>query len=205
MTIPLPAARLPRMDDEAAPAPGGGDEAGGSAGAGRRLLLIGGRSGVGKSTVAWEVSALLRRREVAHCLVEGDNLDQVHPAPADDPHRSRITERNLAAVWANFEALGHRSLVYTNTVSVLEEDMFRRAMGGGDIRITRVLLTAGDDTVRERLALRETGSQLLPHIERSRRAARLLDAEAPPDTVRVPTDGRTVEEVAAHVVAATAW
>jgi ABC-type dipeptide/oligopeptide/nickel transport system ATPase subunit len=48
-------------------------------------LLIGGRSGVGKSTVGWEVSAQLQDRSVAHCLIEGDFLDQAYPPPEGDP------------------------------------------------------------------------------------------------------------------------
>ncbi len=75
------------------------------------VLLIAGRSGVGKSTVAWQVSAVLRAAGTAHCLVEGDLMDQVDPAPPDDPDRSAITERNLAAVWANYAALGQRRLI----------------------------------------------------------------------------------------------
>ncbi|GAB2976559.1 hypothetical protein GCM10027184_28300 [Saccharothrix stipae] len=171
----------------------------------RELLLIGGGAGVGKSSVGWEVSQLLQARETPHCFVEGDFLDQIHPAPADDPHRTAITERNLAAIWANYAALGQRRLVYTNTVSVLEEPMLRRAMGPGAVRSTLVLLTAEEATVRERLARREIGSQLAPHVERSLAMARLLDAEAPPPTVRVATDGRSVEEIAHEVVRVAAW
>lgn len=171
----------------------------------RELLLIGGGAGVGKSSVGWEVSQLLQRHDIAHCFVEGDFLDQIHPAPADDPHRTAITERNLAAIWANYAALGQRRLVYTNTVSVLEEPMIRRAMGGGSIRVTSVLLTADEATIRERLARREIGSQLAPHIERSLATARRLDGEAPPHTTRVPTDGRSVEEIAGEVLLAAAW
>ncbi|MFI1869800.1 hypothetical protein [Streptomyces jumonjinensis] len=169
------------------------------------VLLIGGRSGVGKSTVGFEVSALLQEQGIAHCLLEGDCLDQVHPAPAGDPHRSAITERNLAAVWANYAALGHRRLIYTNTVSVLEADMFRRALGGDALRVVKVLLTAGDTTVRTRLARRETGIRLTEHIERSALAARRLEERAPDDTVRVVTDGRPVPEIAGEVIAATGW
>ncbi|PDP87157.1 hypothetical protein CQJ94_13455 [Glycomyces fuscus] len=185
--------------------PDGGSDGGDTTGTRRRLLLIGGGSGTGKTTVGWEVSVVLRRRGIAHCVLEGDQMDQVHPAPPGDPHRSGITERNVAAVWANYAALGHHRLVYTNTVSVLEEDMLRRAMGGGDIGVTRILLTANEATVRARLAVRETGSQLLPHVERSLEAAAHLDTEAPAGTVRVATDGLTVEEVAARVVAAAGW
>ncbi|MET9222546.1 hypothetical protein ABZX65_27835 [Streptomyces sp. NPDC003300] len=169
------------------------------------VLLIGGRSGVGKSTVAWEVSELLREADVAHCVIEGDLMGQVHPAPPDDPRRSAITERNLAAVWANFAALGHRRLIYTNTVSVLEHDMFVRALGGGPPRVVRVLLTADDATARTRLARRETGSQLAPHISRSDVMARHLAEHAPQDTVRIATDGRSVVDIAREVVAATGW
>ncbi|WP_268932955.1 hypothetical protein [Streptomyces albidus (ex Kaewkla and Franco 2022)] len=33
------------------------------------LLLIGGGAGVGKTTVAWEVSAVLQARGTEHCLI----------------------------------------------------------------------------------------------------------------------------------------
>ncbi|WP_330238808.1 hypothetical protein [Streptomyces sp. NBC_00525] len=169
-------------------------------------LLIGGRAGVGKTTAAWEVSARLRAAGVAHAVVDGDFMGAVHPAPDGDPDRSLITARNLAAVWANYAELGLRRLVYTNTVSVLagSAPMFERAMGA-EVRCVRVLLTASDTTAAERLAGRETGSGLERELRNSARKARLLDAQAPPDTVRVPTDGRTVVDVAARIVALTGW
>ncbi|MBB5937077.1 energy-coupling factor transporter ATP-binding protein EcfA2 [Streptomyces zagrosensis] len=168
------------------------------------VLLIGGRSGVGKSTVAWEVSALLQAAGTAHCLIEGDLMDQIHPAPPDDPDRSAITERNLAAVWANYAALGQRRLVYTNTVSILEGAMFRRVLGE-PVRLVPLLLTAQDTTAAERLAGREIGSQWEPHVQRSAVMARHLAEHAPAGTVRVATDGRSVPDIARDVVAATGW
>jgi Na+-driven multidrug efflux pump len=82
------------------------------------VLLIGGRAGVGKTTVGWEVSALLRVAAVSHAVIDGDFMGQVHPAPEGDPHRAEITESNLTAVWANYARRGYRRLIYTNTVSV---------------------------------------------------------------------------------------
>ncbi|MFG2292091.1 AAA family ATPase [Streptomyces sp. NPDC048603] len=170
------------------------------------VLLMGGRAGVGKTTVGWEVSVLLRAAAVPHAIIDGDFMGQVHPAPEGDPRRSEITERNLTAVWANFARAGYRRLVYTNTASVLPEatGMFLRAMGA-QVRIVRVLLTASDATARERLVRRELGSELQQELEGSARKARLLDRHAPADTLRVATDGRTVVDIAREVVAATGW
>ncbi|TYB43891.1 AAA family ATPase [Actinomadura chibensis] len=170
------------------------------------VLLIGGRAGVGKTTVGWEVSALLRAEEVSHAVIDGDFMGQVHPAPEGDPHRSEITERSLTAVWANFAESGYRRLIYTNTASVLPETtgMFSRAMGA-EVRIVRVLLTASDATARERLVGRELGSELEHELEGGARNARLLDRRAPAGTVRVVTDGRPVVDIAREVVAATGW
>jgi hypothetical protein len=128
----------------------------------------------------------------------------VHPAPEGD--RAAVTERNLRAVWGNFAELGHRRLVYTNTVSVLAESagLFERAMGG-DVRLVRVLLTATDETIAGRLKEREIGSELERELKNSAYKARLLDARAPADTVRVATDDRAVIDIAREVVAATGW
>jgi hypothetical protein len=130
----------------------------------------------------------------------------VHPAPAGDPHRAAVAERNLRAVWGNFAELGYRRLVYTNTVSVLAESaaQFERAMGA-DVRLVRVLLTATDDTTAHRLKGRELGSELERELANSAYKARLLEERAPADTVRVATDDRAVVDIAREVVAATGW
>ncbi|WP_018537955.1 MULTISPECIES: hypothetical protein [unclassified Streptomyces] len=174
--------------------------------AGAEVLLIGGRAGVGKTTVGWEVSALLRGAEVGHAVMDGDFMGQVHPAPEGDPSRSAITERNLTAVWANYTRIGCRRMVYVNTVSVLPEStgMFERAMGTR-VRIVRVLLTGTDATVTERLTAREQGSELARELANSARKARLLDERVAADTLRVATDGRSVPDIAGEVVAATGW
>jgi hypothetical protein len=167
-------------------------------------LLIAGRSGVGKTAVGWEISAQLRTAGVAHCLIEGDNLDHAHPAPPGDPARTKLTEANLAALWGNYAALGYRRLIYTNTVSILEPDLIARAMGGTP-RIIPVLLTAEDATARHRLAAREIGSQLDAHLHRSAVMAAQLDIAAPAAAVRIATDGRPVGEIAREVIRATGW
>lgn len=179
---------------------GRGDEGRAEHDARVQSLLIAGRSGVGKTTVSYEVSELLRQRDIAHALIDGDNLDAVYP-PAEG---SDLAEANLTAIWQNYRALGHHRLIYVNTVSVLEDAMIRRALGG-DIEVTAILLTAADATVRERLGQREIGSTLDMHLERSASAASYLEASASDAVHRVATDGRSVPEVAAEIVRLAAW
>jgi gluconate kinase len=175
-----------------------------AAGPGPEVLLVAGRSGAGKSSVAHELSARWARAGLAHCLVDGDNLDAAYPKPPGDPHGTALTEANLRALWATYAAAGYRRVVYVNTVAVLERDLVERALGGRP-RVAGVLLTASQVSVRERLARREAGSGLAEHLERSAAAAELLDRAAGPWVTRVPTDGRSVGEVAAAVAAASGW
>jgi adenylylsulfate kinase-like enzyme len=72
-------------------------------------LFIGGRAGVGKSGVGAEIHARLSAADVRHCLIEGDNLDQAWPVPWEQGHD--LAERNLAAMWTNYRALGYRRMI----------------------------------------------------------------------------------------------
>ncbi len=199
---------LPGSDEPAAP-----DERAGAArdeerarpghdGPGERshAVLIGGRSGVGKTSVAHALHALLRDADVPHAVIEGDYLDLAHPVP----HADRLAERNLRAVWSAYRDLGHRRLVYTNTVSPQYADDLAAAMGDSP-RVTAVLLTADDDTARERLAQREHGAELAAHVARSDAAARALERGCPPSVHRVGTAGRTPDEVARGIAALAGW
>lgn len=164
------------------------------------VLLIGGRSGVGKSAVAFELHALLSARRIRHGVIEGDNLDLAYPAP----WKHGLAERNLRAMWSNYRELGYRRLIYTNTVSVLFARELAAAMGDGP-RVTAVLLTASDTVAAARLRGRIQGSDLQAHLARGDAAAADLEARTPEWVSRCPTDGRTVAEVAAGLLSLTGW
>lgn len=165
-------------------------------------LLIGGRAGVGKSSVGYEIHEQLSAASLRHCLIEGDNLDMAYPKPWEH----QLAERNLAAMWANYRALDYRRMIYTNTASVLEKVIGElTAAMGDDPQVTGVLLTCSDATARQRLAQREIGSALDWHVDRSAQMARRLDRQAPAWVHRVATDARTVADIAAEVISLTAW
>jgi RimJ/RimL family protein N-acetyltransferase len=162
------------------------------------LLVVGGRSGVGKSTAAFALHDLLTAHDVRHAVVEGDALDLAHPFPAG------AAADNLRAIWSRYRALGYRRLVVTNTVAVLEADAYAAAMGDAPL-VTSVLLTADDDTARDRLARREHGASYDAHVTRSDAAARRLEAASGPEIHRLRTDGRTPAELAAALAHLTGW
>ncbi len=166
------------------------------------VVFIGGPSGVGKSSVGLEMHAQLIAADVSHCVVDGDFLDMAHPTPWEHG----LAERNLAAIWANYRALGYTKLIYTNTVSVLPAVM-QALLGamGGDLEAVTVLLTCTEDTARQRLTGREKGSALNRHIELSTQMAITLEATCPPTVHRVPTDTRSIQSVAADVIRLTGW
>lgn len=168
-----------------------------------QILFVGGASGTGKTSVALEVSALLRRERVAHALVDGDNLDASYSGPGDSP-REWLTARNLAGIWGTYRDAGQRRLVYVNTVSVLETRILSAAVDP-DADVVAVLLEAGDDAVVRRLRGREQGSELEVHLERSAARRAELRAQAPAWVTRVDTTGRTIGDVAMQVVRLTGW
>jgi hypothetical protein len=168
------------------------------------VLFIGGRAGVGKSSVGYEIHAQLSAARIRHCLVEGDNLDMAWPTPHE--HDLRLAEQNLAALWANYRAAGYRRMIYTNTASVFKKEISGLTAAMGDSpHVTAVLLTCSDATARQRLAGREIGSELDWHIERSAMMARRLDSRAPAWVHRVTTDSRAITDIAAEVITLTAW
>ncbi|MFM9921222.1 ATP-binding cassette domain-containing protein [Lacisediminihabitans sp. H27-G8] len=166
------------------------------------VIFIGGRSGVGKTTVAAEISSLFAVEDIAHALIEGDNLDQAHPEPWRDG--ISLAEQNLAAMWRNYQAAGCSRLIFTNTVSVLQMPSLTAALGP-DVSLTGVLLTASDSTATDRLAQREVGSGLEAAIKRSKVAAVELQLNAPAEVRQVSTDDREVRDIANELFALSGW
>jgi hypothetical protein len=166
------------------------------------VVFIGGRSGTGKTSTSFEMHAMLSNADVSHCLIEGDFLDMAYPAPREH----KIAEQNLAAMWARYRALGHRRLIYTNTASVLPDvvEDLTTAMGDNP-KVFTVLLTCADTTARERLGEREIGSALDRHLASSARMDIKLRAGITGATHHIPTDHRTVSDIATEIIGLTGW
>lgn len=165
-------------------------------------VFIGGRSGSGKTTVGFEVHAKLVAAGVAHCLIDGDFLDLAYPPPWEH----NLAERNLAAMWTNYRALGYHRMIYTNTASVLPNVAEQLTIAMSDNpNVIAVLLTCSDTTARERLSQREIGSTLDQHLASSADMGVRLDAGAAPWVHQISTDARTVSDIATDIIDLTGW
>lgn len=175
------------------------------------LVLITGPAGVGKSTLTWEVGSQLAAAGVPHAIVESDELDRVYPRPdRSDLERLRpgtidVSTLNLAAIWATYRALGHRRLIMSGVMLHLRFDLHWILAAIPEARITVVRLQASETALAERLAQRETDAGLDEQLQRSLTQARRMADEAPNDSIRLETDGRSPEEIARTLLSALGW
>jgi adenylylsulfate kinase-like enzyme len=70
-----------------------------------QILLVSGPAGVGKTTLGWQISIQLRQANIAHVVLDSDELDRV--CPLTEAEQQALNQANLAAFWANAAALGH--------------------------------------------------------------------------------------------------
>ncbi len=167
-------------------------------------LFIGGRSGVGKTSVAAELHRQLSLSGITHCLIEGDNLDLAFPVPWQ--RGLQIAELNLTAMWANYRSAGYCRLIYTNTGCVRSEVLHSLVQAlGGDPVVRAVLLTASDEVAEARLGQREIGGGLDWHVARSRQAAQELEDDAPESIWRINTDNAHVDDIAHEIITRLGW
>jgi predicted kinase len=169
-----------------------------------RALILTGIAGVGKTTVADAVGGILSTAGCTTAVVDTDMLAQFGPAPPGWPaggFHDELKCINLAAVWANFRAAGARVIVVAAGIdSAALRARYAASLADCEVRVVR--LTAGADTVRQRLYQRDTGDKLERHL-------RALDAGEPtPDVLvadfTVPND-RPAVVVARDVLDRSGW
>lgn len=161
------------------------------------VLVISGPAGVGKSTVAYELSRRLELRDIAHALIDTDELDRIYPAP---PQLSRMTEESLSAVWAVLHR--HRAprliLVGVYLDLLQEREWIGRALPNADV--TYVRLMGSPLTLTTRIRRREVGSGATDQIARTmRQLSEFATLTTQHPVVTLSTDRRTPIQIAAQL------
>lgn len=171
-------------------------------------MLIGGVTGVGKSTMVDAVGRVLSAGVGTVAVVDTDTLAQFGPPPRDGSPTERqwfyddLKCRNLAAVWANFEAAGARFAVVSGGIDSAElRARYTGALAGCEVQMVR--LVAPTETVRERLRGRDDGAKL------DRGLGVLAEQEALLDSLHVEdftvVNDRPLVDVAREIVTRAGW
>jgi hypothetical protein len=127
------------------------------AGSSLPVLWICGPSGVGKSTVGWELyQQTLSSFGVRGAYVDLDQISFCRPEPDDDADNHRVKAANLGAMWSNFRSRGARFLVITGIVDAHDTiAAYRKVLGESAMTVCRLRVNAQE--LRERVFLRGAG------------------------------------------------
>jgi hypothetical protein len=166
----------------------------------RRVIVISGSMGAGKTAVMGEASDLLEAAGIRHAAIDLDAAG-VHLLPESESRR--VDARNLASFCDNCAAAGIDSFL----IAVAVEDQralrdLRDVIGAAEIRICR--LTAGTATMAARLRQREPGMRQEEFVARSRALHDILSAAALEDFA-VANDGRHITDVARELLTRARW
>lgn len=61
------------------------------------VVFIGGRFGVGKSSVGFEMRSMLSAGVIKHCVIDGDMRDMAYASPIGSEYRSRRSPSRRSA------------------------------------------------------------------------------------------------------------
>jgi hypothetical protein len=157
------------------------------------------------------MSAQLASAQVAHAVVESDELDRVFPRPnADELDRIKpgtidVSSINLAAIWSTYQALGHTRLIMSGVMLHLNFDKRWILSAIPEAQITVVRMLAAEPTLLARLAQRDVGTGADEQAQRSLRQARRMASEEAEGIILLPTDGKRPAELAGIILQKIGW
>ncbi|MDX6237905.1 MAG: hypothetical protein QOG10_2720 [Kribbellaceae bacterium] len=172
------------------------------------VLWLCGATGVGKSTIGFQIFLEIMGAGVAAAYIDLEQVGFLRPVPADDPDNHRVKVRNLSASWQTFRASGARCLIVVGSVDDRDAvQLYGESLPAGSLTLVR--LHAGHHQLTERIMLRGQGDgwrapgdplkgQSTATLNRiaAKAAANADDLErAEIGDLRIDTDGRTIEEV----------
>lgn len=167
------------------------------------VLVITGPVGIGKTSVAGEISEQLDKARIAHGFIDIDSLRWCYPRPPHDPFRIELGMKNLTAVWSNFQAAGAERLVLADVIETRAHlERYRKAILEAEIVVVRLHATLS--TLTQHVQQREIGSALTRHLERAAELSAIMERNSVEDML-VDIEDKTVTTIAQEILTRSNW
>jgi predicted ABC-type ATPase len=182
------------------------------------IVWVCGATATGKSTVGYQVSVASRDAGHITGFVDSQQIGFLGPEVGQEPGNHRLKAANLAALWHHFHSYGARRLVVNGSVEHADQvRLYAEPLPGATLTLYR--LHAGPDTLRERIRLRGLGggpniagdqlrgqpATVLDEAHRAAVAQAGALERASLGDLRLDTDGRSVDDLAAEILAHSGW
>lgn len=165
------------------------------------LLIITGSMGAGKTSVLAEASDILALRHIVHAAIDLDALGLAHlPSAASN---DGVMYRNLQSVCENYAALGVTRLLLARAVEARAElELCNSIVLAANTVVCR--LTAGIDTMQQRVRQRESGTLQSEFVDRVATLDAILDRARLEDFM-VINENRPINDVAQEMLIKAGW
>ena len=157
--------------------------------------------GAGKTSVLAEASDILAMHHVVHAAIDLDALGLAFLPQA--PSTDGAMYENLRSICENYSARGVRRFMVARAVEDSTQlAMCRKAVAATDMVVCR--LKAGNETMRQRVRLRETGVFGRDYVARVEKLNLILTS-AQLEDFTVTNENRSLNEVALEMLLKAGW
>jgi len=167
----------------------------------KRLLIITGSMGAGKTSVLAEASDILALQHVAHAAIDLDalGLGYLPTAAANDD----LMYRNLQSVCENYASAGVTRFLLARAIETQTAlDRCRSIVSAGNSVVCRI--TASLETMESRVKLRELGVSQRQYVARVAVLNAILD-RVRLENFTIANENRPLTEVANEMLAKAGW
>lgn len=122
------------------------------------VVFLHGSPGSGKTTLARTISEILRVADLAHGVIDLDEISLVHPGQGHS-----FALKNLKAIWPHYAAVPGLRLLLSGVVADEEElVLLREALPGANLAVCE--LTAPEAVLKERVTARARNEFWQEHL-----------------------------------------
>jgi energy-coupling factor transporter ATP-binding protein EcfA2 len=163
------------------------------------ILVLNGSPGSGKSTLANAIAEYLRRMDVAHAVIDVDEIGRIYPELG-----SSFGWKNLRALWPNYAAISNLKVILPVCIDSKKDlEALRNATPCKEITICELVASAS--TLKDRVTRRE------PNEYWQNKLRNLVDKHIGKDSAvkfgdfRVKTDDKSIEDAAQEILERLGW